>query len=104
MKNKEQCIGELLEEYFGCDPAYYSKQEVEEITRALEIGFNFAEELSKPKWVTVSEQTPPKNIDLLAKSPEGLVHITNWREAYDIFTVQTKDESSFDWEWMQIPE
>lgn len=95
MKNIEEMLGE----YFGCDPAYYSKQEVEEITRALEIGYDYGQS----KWVAVSEQTPPKNIDLLAKCPEGHIHICNWREAYNIFTVQTKDESSFDWQWMEIP-
>jgi len=45
-------------------------------------------------WKLVSEITPPKHIDVLAKSPEGIIHLCGWREAYNIFTVQNKSESS----------
>ncbi len=53
-------------------------------------------------WKYVSEQTPPNSVELLAKSPSGCVHLCNWREAYSIFTVQAKSESSYDWQWKLI--
>lgn len=56
----------------------------------------------KPKWTNTFEQKPPINIDLLAKSPKGVFHITRWREAYNIFDCQCKGESTLGWEWMPI--
>ena len=53
-------------------------------------------------WNLVSEKTPPINITVLAKSPHGTVHLTGWREAYSIFSCQSKRESSSDWEWKEI--
>ena len=53
-------------------------------------------------FVSVSEQIPPENTELLVKSPNGTLHLCHWRPGYDIFTVQCKSESSFDWEW-KIP-
>jgi hypothetical protein len=54
------------------------------------------------RWKTVSEETPPSNIELLVQSPKGIVHLSSWREAYDIFSCQAKSESSFDWKWKMI--
>lgn len=48
---------------------------------------------------SVSDQEPPTGVELLAKSPNGTVHICGWRPAYKIFTCQDKSESSFDWKW-----
>lgn len=67
-------------------------------------GFDLAEELFKPKWISVEEQIPPQNIKLLVKSPEGIMHLTNWREYYNIFSCQAKTESSNNWSWMKIPQ
>jgi hypothetical protein len=53
-------------------------------------------------WKSVSEETPPSNIELLVQSPEGVIHMASWREAYSIFTCQVKSESSFDWKWKTI--
>jgi len=53
-------------------------------------------------WKSVSESTPPSNVELLVKSPEGIVHLSNWREGYNIFTCQAKSESSSDWKWKII--
>jgi hypothetical protein len=50
----------------------------------------------------VSEQEPPHQVDLLVKAPNGLIHIANWRPAYNIFTCQDKPESSYDWSWKLI--
>ena len=54
------------------------------------------------RWKTVSEETPPSNIELLVQSPEGIIHLSSWRESYNIFTCQVKSESSFDWKWKMI--
>ena len=53
-------------------------------------------------WKSVSESTPPSDIELLVKSPEGIVHLAHWREGYNIFTCQAKHESSFNWMWKAI--
>ena len=54
------------------------------------------------RWKTVYEETPPIHVELLVKSPEGIVHLASWRESYNIFTCQEKSESSLDWEWKTI--
>lgn len=94
MKSKEQYVGDVQDMYSA------------EIKSVIDFndGFDVAKKLFEPKWINVGEKAPPKNESVLAKSPEGVIHICNWREAYNIFTVQTKDESSFDWKWMEIPE
>jgi hypothetical protein len=53
-------------------------------------------------WVYVNEKTPPKNIELLAKAPDGTIHLTSWRTAWDIFCCQCKGESAFDWQWKLV--
>lgn len=53
-------------------------------------------------WVYVNEETPPNDIDLLAKAPDGTIHLTNWRPAYDIFSCQCKSDSTFDWQWKLV--
>lgn len=59
--------------------------------------------LENPRWYYVSEFIPPENTELLVKSPDGKVHLTSWRPAHNIFTVQEKTESSEDWKWRKIP-
>ena len=53
-------------------------------------------------WKRVNDETPPIHIELLVKSPDGIVHLSSWREAYQIFTCQDKSESSLDWQWKTI--
>lgn len=53
-------------------------------------------------WKSVSEETPPTSVELLVKSPEGIVHLSSWRESYNIFSCQAKSESSSDWKWKTI--
>ena len=53
-------------------------------------------------FISVSEQEPPHNTELLAKSPTGVIHLCSWRPAYNIFTCQNKSESSWDWSWKLI--
>jgi hypothetical protein len=54
------------------------------------------------RWKTVFEETPPSNIELLAESPSGIIHLTDWRAGYQIFSCQAKSESSDDWKWKTI--
>ena len=54
------------------------------------------------RWKTVFEETPPIHVELLVKSPEGIIHLASWRESYNIFTCQHKSESSSDWKWKTI--
>lgn len=53
-------------------------------------------------FIPVDEQEPPNDIDLLVKSPSGILHLCHWRPSYKIFTCQEKRESSSGWEW-KIP-
>ena len=53
-------------------------------------------------WLYVNEKEPPINIELLAKDPNGCVHLTSWRPAYDIFCCQNKTDYSDDWQWKLI--
>jgi len=54
------------------------------------------------RWKTVCEETPPIHVELLVKSPEGIVHLSSWRESYNIFSCQAKSESSLNWKWKTI--
>ena len=53
-------------------------------------------------WKSVSEETPPTSVELLVKSPNGVIYLSNWRESYQIFFCQEKSESSLDWKWKPI--
>jgi hypothetical protein len=50
----------------------------------------------------VTEDTPPSNVELLVKSPNGIIHLSRWRESYNIFGCQAKSESIVDWKWKKI--
>jgi hypothetical protein len=54
------------------------------------------------RWKTVYEETPPMHVELLVKSPEGIVHLSSWRESWHIFSCQAKSESSLNWKWKTI--
>lgn len=59
----------------------------------------------QPKWISVEEQTPPKDTQLLIKSPDtGVIYLSYWREYYNIFSCQSKTERSNNWSWMGIPQ
>jgi hypothetical protein len=45
---------------------------------------------------------PPNDVELLAKAPNGIIHLTSWRPAYDIFTCQNKTEKTYNWKWKLI--
>lgn len=79
---------------YSLEPQYFGKES------GFRAGAKWQQE--QDRWKTVSEKTPPNNIELLVQSPEGVVHLSNWRESYNIFTCQTKLESSYDWKWKTI--
>ena len=91
MKNKEQLAEQYAEEQNSAYTNDYN-------------GFLAGFEAGQPKWISVEEQTPPQGIELLVKSPKGFMHLTNWREYYNIFSCQAKTESSNNWRWMEIPQ
>lgn len=94
MKSKEELIQEFIE---NLDQSYNykTKNERQNILDAL---YKIADNSFTP----VIEETPPVNIELLAKSPEGVIHITSWRPAYNIFSCQSKSEGNLDWGWKLI--
>lgn len=53
-------------------------------------------------FILVSEQKPPHQIELLVKSPNGIIYLSSWRPAYSIFDCQDKSESSYGWSWKLI--
>lgn len=57
---------------------------------------------SSINWSYVKDKEPPKNIVVLAKDTDCNIHLCQWREAHEIFTVQCKGEDSFDWQWKII--
>lgn len=58
--------------------------------------------MSKSEWKCPIRDTPPKNKELLVKSPDGVYNIASYREAYNIFTCQLKGESMYDWKYFVI--
>ena len=58
------------------------------------------------EWIKIDlgnvETIPDSNRIVVTKSPEEHFDIASWRQAYDIFTCQSKSESSQDWEWVYL--
>lgn len=50
---------------------------------------------------TVDDLNPPKG-EVLALSPEGVFHLTQYRPSYNIFTCQCKGESTVGWRYCEI--
>jgi hypothetical protein len=82
----KDALKDLLLREYGC----YDDSFVENVMNLL---------VSENEWISVYLQYPPENIQVLAKSPSGMVHLCHWRPAYNIFTCQEKRESSDDWSW-----
>ena len=93
MKTKEQLAEQYAENKSSSD--VFRRAHIKDFLAGWEAG--------QSKWISVSSQEPTLNIELLVKSPNGLIYLSAWRKAYNIFTCQNKDESSYDWEWMEIP-
>ena len=54
------------------------------------------------KMYKVCDKTPPSNVELLVMSPSGVFHLSSFREGYNIFTCQTKQENCNDWYWCEL--
>ena len=87
------------------------KEQILEISKKLELGEITSEHAQylllclfgvSGSFISVSEQEPPHNTELLAKSPTGTVYLCSWRPAYNIFSCQGKRERSLDWSWKLI--
>jgi hypothetical protein len=68
--------------------------------RCFQYGAKWQQE--QDSWKSVSEETPPTSVELLVKSPNGVIYLSSWRESYQIFCCQDKSESSSDWKWKTI--
>jgi hypothetical protein len=55
------------------------------------------------KWIPVHEQEPEPKRQVVALSPEGYAHLTQWRPAYSIFCCQGKRENTSGWKYVYIP-
>jgi hypothetical protein len=53
-------------------------------------------------WIKISDQEPPKNIEVLAQCPKGVNYLTSWRTNYAVFSCQRELDSSWDWKWKLI--
>jgi len=60
------------------------------------------QQASNDRWVNVNKEKPPNDINLLVKTPSGIMYLTRWRPAYNIFTCQSKGESTFNWQWKLV--
>lgn len=50
----------------------------------------------------VSDVEPPHDVEILVKSPTGIIHLSHWRPSYNIFTCQDKSDSTDGWSWRTI--
>lgn len=53
-------------------------------------------------FINVYDQDPPSDVEILAKSPSGTIHLCHWRPAYGIFTCQDKRDKTIGWMWKKI--
>ena len=100
---KHETLEEAAYEYaesYRCPATNENEYCKHDIISAFNNGVKWQQE--QDRWKTVSEETPPNNIELLVQSPEGIVHLSNWRESYNIFSCQAKSESSYNWKWKTI--
>jgi hypothetical protein len=91
---KQETLEEVAKRIYGSEPS----KDVEYY--AFIAGAKWQQE--QDRWKTVYEETPPIHVALLVKSPEGIIHLSSWRESYNIFSCQAKSESSFNWKWKTI--
>jgi len=87
------------------------KDEILQIAYSLEKGI-IDEETAKQElcvllgvvesWVCPMDNEPPLYTEILAKDPNGNIHLTTWRESYGIFSCQGKREFVHGWVWKNI--
>jgi hypothetical protein len=113
--NKQETLEEAAESRYGTDVDSIRGSTVYDLNTDLKRGFvegaksDAAKDYwyakwqqEQDRWKTVCEETPPMHVELLVKSPEGIVHLSSWRESWHIFSCQAKSESSLNWKWKTI--
>lgn len=98
--NKQETLEEAAEKYANELPEPYNYGINSDKKKGFIEGAKWQQE--QDRWKTVYEETPPIHVELLVKSPEGIVHLSSWRESYNIFSCQAKSESSLNWKWKTI--
>jgi hypothetical protein len=96
---KKETLEEVAENFWLNDDSMTDNDRISYVN-GFESGAKWQQE--QDRWKTVFEETPPSNIELLAESPSGIIHLTDWRAGYQIFSCQVKSESSDDWKWKTI--
>jgi hypothetical protein len=91
---------ETLEDFIKVELEGYDEIDFSTYERFITLGAKWQQE--QDRWKTVYEETPPIHVELLVKSPEGIVHLSSWRESWHIFSCQAKSESSLNWKWKTI--
>lgn len=81
---------ELIKKHLGSNTPDWIVENIQNLINEL---------LENDGFVYVNEQEPPKDIELLVKSPDGVFHLASWRWAYSIFDCQSKSENSYNWQW-----
>ena len=103
---KQETLEEVAEKYANDWEEIHPKLDFEDMTPIAISKIDFIEgakwQQEQDRWKTVSEEIPPSNIELLVESPDGIVHLSSWRESYNIFSCQAKSESSYNWKWKTI--
>jgi hypothetical protein len=95
---KQETLEEVAENHVN---KFYTTYAFKKVLESLFVeGAKWQQE--QDRWKTVYEETPPIHVELLVKSPEGIVHLSSWRKSYNIFSCQAKSESSLNWKWKTI--
>lgn len=68
----------------------------------MDVMCKLVEEVEDSNWKNCDDEYPPNNCEILAKAPNGIIHLTSWRPAYEIFCCQEKREDTYNWKWKYI--
>ena len=90
MEKMEITHEELIKRHLGSNTSDWTIENVQNLINEL---------LENDGFVYVHEQEPPKDLQVLSKSPDGIIRMSSWRRAYNIFDCQAKSESSYNWQW-----
>lgn len=60
-------------------------------------------DIENPNWIDAYDEEPSDDIhQVIAKSPNGVYHLTSWRPAYGIFSCMAKTDSIVGWKWRTL--
>ena len=83
--------------------SFYEKERLQNFSKYKQVFIKGAKlQAEQNSWKLVSEETPPTSVELLVKSPNGIIYLSSWRESYQIFSCQEKSEASLNWKWRTI--